>query len=195
MNPNSPIKKYGIPAVIILVIIAVLYFLVGRGGNSQNKSDNFSGGLTSTVTDTTVNPNNLSTAAAQTGNTAVGGTIVELLRDIGSITLPDDIFSNNAFNLLSDGTVSLPKYTESGRRNPFSALSGSGTATSINPTISDQVKTPTALTPTPDVQNVPTTTVPEPTAVTSTPTSTTTSTSSTKTTTSSKSAFTVKKQN
>lgn len=136
MKPASPIKKFGIPILVVSVVGFLIYFGINNlSSNTSNTGQLGGSGLTSTVTDTPV----VTTGATSTSTTsgAVGGTIVELLRNIGSITLPDDIFSDASFSMLNDGTVSLPPRNNPGRRNPFSTLSGSGTATSINPTVPD----------------------------------------------------------
>lgn len=132
MKLDSPLKKFGIPAVIVLAIILIVYFIMGKSGTSNSQDQSLSSsGLSSTVTNTPVNP----LQAGESTNNQVGSTILDLLKNVDSITLPVDILSSNAFASLSDGTVILPKRNDPGRRNPFSTLSGSGTATSINPSV------------------------------------------------------------
>ena len=141
MKPTSPVKKFGIPLLVILAVGALGYFIIG--GNNSNKTPREAGlgnsGLRSSVTDTEINT--LAPVVTAGDSAAIGGTIAELLRNITSITLPTEILNDPVFSMLSDGTVTLPPRNDPGRRNPFSALSGSGTATSINPTL------PTMITP------------------------------------------------
>lgn len=141
MKPTSPIKKFGIPILIIVVIGALVYFVTGGGkdsGDSASTKDLGGSGLRSTVTDTEIQTTTQTTSINTTSG-AVGGTIVQLLQNIGSLTLPVEILDDAAFGMLSDGSVSLPPRNDPGRRNPFSALSGSGNATSTNPTAADSL--------------------------------------------------------
>lgn len=132
MKPDSPIKKFGIPAAVILAIILIVYFVMGKSGKSNPENPSLgSSGLSSSVTNTPVNP----LQADASSSSQVGSTILDLLKNVDSITLPIEVLSSNAFASLSDGTVILPKRNDPGRRNPFSTLSGSGTATSINPSV------------------------------------------------------------
>jgi hypothetical protein len=133
-------------------------------------------------------------------NNVVGGTIVQLLQNIGSLTLPVEVLDDPVFTMFSDGSVSLPPRNDPGRRNPFSALSGSGNATSINPTAADSlvskmqaeiIQEPTELIA---PEAVPSVTIETKTTGSVTTKSTPTTTSTTGTT-SSKTTPTTKKQN
>lgn len=185
MKPSSPIKKFGIPVLVIVVIGALVYFLMSGSKDGSDRSsvrELGSSGLRSTVTDTDVQVTSQTSLGGTTSN-AVGGTIVQLLQNIGSLTLPVEVLDDPAFAMFSDGSVSLPPRNDPGRRNPFSALSGSGNATSINPTAADSltnkstteiIQNPTAEVPTAVVEETKTTiTVPKSTTTTTTTKTTT----------------------
>lgn len=75
-------------------------------------------GLKSQTTGETANP------VVQAGTTtATGSQIINLLRNISTITLDNTLFKNPAFLLLSNQGVGLPAPSSQGRINPFSVQS------------------------------------------------------------------------
>jgi hypothetical protein len=131
MNPS--IKKIGIPLAVVAIIGVIVYLVMKPSSETLGDAPAIGGsGLSSTVTNTPINP-------ATPGNTPANDSVLKLLKNIDDLTLPTDVFSSNAFSLLSDGTVALPQRNDPGRRNPFSTLSGSGSATSTDP---ETIETP-----------------------------------------------------
>ena len=131
---TSTIKKFGIPAAVIVVVGLLLYVMFGSKANKTPEQGISSGGLSSTVTE---QPITTVSNQSDTSTDKTGDTIVNLLSSVSTLSLPDDILRNENFLKLSETSVELPPRNDPGRRNPFSELSGSGTAKSINPNSAD----------------------------------------------------------
>lgn len=152
MNITPKTKKYGIIIIAVLIVGFFAYSMFASKNTSPSPTKNTNtanskrtmteGGLSSSVTEQSVNPAD-NTATSSNTTIKIESTIGNLLSNVSTLSLSDDIFRSNAFKMLSDGTVTLPPRNDPGRRNPFSELSGSGTTTSINPNV-------TTITPPPE---------------------------------------------
>jgi hypothetical protein len=161
MNEKSSlIKKFGIPAAVIIGVGVLLYIMFG----SSSKTDTTTkakatgksisgGGLTSTITDTPVDPIADKVNPSGTSDTT-GNAIVSLLRNVSALSLSSNVLESESFKKLSETRVDLPPRNDPGRRNPFSELSGSGTATSINPNTTEMIPKSSLVNPLPDSQNM-----------------------------------------
>lgn len=116
MTPTlKKILKYGGIAVGVVIIIVVIGSL-GKGGDEPS-----SGGLVSTTTGG--NP----TTTTTTDSVPESQTI-SLLKNLSTLRLNGNVFSNPTFRALSDISIVLPQVTNQGRRNPFAPLGSDGGA-------------------------------------------------------------------
>ena len=123
MTPTlKKILKYGGIAVGVVVIIVVIGSL-GKGGDEPS-----SGSLVSTTTGG--NP-----ATPPLAGSVPESQTITLLKNLSTLRLSGNVFSNPVFRSLSDISIVLPQVTNQGRRNPFAPLgSDGGTVTPVVPT-------------------------------------------------------------
>ncbi len=114
MTPTlKKILKYGGIAVGVVVIIVVIGSL-GKGGNESSSSS---------LVSTTTGSNPATTPAS--GSVPESQTIT-LLKNLSTLRLNGNVFSNPVFRSLSDISIVLPQVTNQGRRNPFAPLGSDG---------------------------------------------------------------------
>lgn len=111
---------------VIVLVIAALIYLFGRGDSPSATTQVGDSGLVSTNTGTAAGL----ASASTTGNTA-GQQVVTLLRNLSAIKLDDAVFRNPSFALLEDSSVALAPVTNQGRRNPFAAVGTDANASSL----------------------------------------------------------------
>lgn len=124
MTPTlKKILKYGGIAIGVVVVIVVIGSL-GKGGNEPSSSS-----LVSTTTGS--NP-----AVAPASGSVPESQTITLLKNLSTLRLNGNVFSNPVFRSLSDISIVLPQVTNQGRRNPFAPLgSDGGVVAPVVPTV------------------------------------------------------------
>ncbi len=116
MSPTlKKILKYGGIAIGVVVIIVVIGSL-GKGSDESS-----SGSLVSTTSG--ANP-----AVTPATGSAPESQTISLLKNLSTLRLNGNVFSNPTFRALSDISIVLPQVTNQGRRNPFAPLGSDGGA-------------------------------------------------------------------
>lgn len=124
MTPTlKKILKYGGIIIGVVVIIVVI------GSLSGGKDESSSGSLVSTTTNT--NP-----ATTSGTSTVPESQTIALLRNLSTLRLNGNVFSNPTFRALTDISITLPQVTNQGRRNPFAPLGSDGGTVPVAPAAS-----------------------------------------------------------
>jgi hypothetical protein len=110
--------------VKLIIVIAVIIALVVIGATFVTQPEGGTSGLQSVTTGNNASPlTQTAVTDADVANTQeINREFVSMLLNLRSITLNDDIFSEPAFQALTDNTIRLNQPGNEGRSNPFAPI-------------------------------------------------------------------------